>query len=177
VQHIAARMLAEMRSAAAPAVTTGPTWTPELVGQALVEAVRWVQYAAGPVGPAGYATVRLPSPVLSLEDHAAAGWGLPERADDDVPDRPSAARLTPAQVSRHMAVLDWPARYLIPGHEGSARLVGLWAMCKASRRPFNEAARRRGIDRSLAYRYRDKGLSIIAMGLTLDAVPLDPPGR
>lgn len=104
------------------------TWTPDRVGKVLVEALRWAHHAAGRVGASGMVGARLPEAILSLEDHAAAGWGLPEPADDprDLP--PMRVQLSPAQVSRHEAALEWPARYLCPDHVGSARIVGLGAV-------------------------------------------------
>ena len=118
---------------AAPAEISGASdvWTPQLVGEAMVEAMKWVRRTA-PAGPRGMVTASLPVSVLSLEDFLEQGWGLPENADDDEPDeRELILPLTAKQVSRHMAALQWPADYLCPDHIGSARMLGLWAVCKA----------------------------------------------
>jgi len=118
-------------------------------------------------------SARLPEVPLSLDDFAAAGWGLPETADDPDDAPPMRVQLTGAQVTRHLDALEWPARYLAR-YDGSRQMVALWAGCKARRRPFNEAVKARGtVHRSAAYALRDKGLSIIAQGLDLDRVPLD----
>ncbi len=82
--------------------------------------------------------------------------------------------LPPAVVSRHRAALEWPAIYLCPGNVTSARMLGLWAACKAGKRPFDKALEARGgIARAHVYRYRDRGLSLIAQGLVRDRVPVD----
>lgn len=73
------------------------------------------------------------------------GWGIHETADDpnDLPYL--RGQPTPAQISRHEAALQWPTVYLAgPGREGTARMVDLWAACKAYRRPFSAAAKDRG---------------------------------
>lgn len=145
-------------------------WTPQLVGEAMVEAMKWVRRTA-PAGPRGMVTASLPVSVLSLDDFLEQGWGLPENADDDEPDeRNLILPPTAKQVSRHMAALQWPADYLVPTHIGSARMVGLWALCKASRRSFAGAVKARGVHRTAAYALRDRGLSLIAQGLARDEV-------
>ena len=165
--------LSSALSGAAPSVApvSDEGWTPKLVGEALIEAIRWVRRCGGRVGPGGFATARLPEAILSLDDHLAAGWGLPETADE-----PEEARLvirpTPAQIDRHLAALQWPATYLCPANHGSARMVGLWATCKATRQPFARAIDGRGVSRPAAYALRDRGLSLIAQGLDRDGVPL-----
>lgn len=148
-------------------------WTPELVGNALVEAMRWAA-AQGPVGPKGFSYVRLPF-AATLDDHLDEGWGLPEVAGQDEPTegRPLRILLPPAVVSRHRAALEWPARYLCPDHVGSARALGLWVACKATGRSFDGALKARAtIHRSVAYRLRDRGLSLVSMGLARDGVPV-----
>lgn len=100
---------------------------------------------------------------------------VPEVADpEDVP--PMRIRPSAVQVSRHEAALAWPAVYLCPAHHGSARMCGLWATSRAYRRSFDQSLKARGVGRSLAYRLRDRGLSLIAQGLDRDGVPLAPPG-
>lgn len=149
-----------------------PGWTSKLAGEALVAALRWARYAAGPVGPQGFVTARMPEAVLPLEQRLALGWGLPDAAEmDDL--RPMRLRLSAVQISRHTKAMAWPAVYLADA-EGSRHMVSLWAGCKACNLPFNEAVKRRGtIDRSAAYRLRDRGLTLIALGLTRDGVPVE----
>ncbi len=151
-----------------------PQWTPELVGDALVTAMRWAA-SQGPVGPRGYNHVRFAFSA-SLDDHLDEGWGLPEVAGQDEPpeDRPLRLMLPPAVVSRHRAALEWPATYLCPADVGSARALGLWAACKATGRSFDGALKARAtMHRSVAYRLRDKGLSLVSVGLARDGVLVD----
>lgn len=149
------------------------TWTPKLVGERLIEAVRWANYAAGQVGPAG---IRggMPSYAPTWEERLAEGWGIPELAgDEQQPDRRMRVPATPAQITAFEAALTWPAIYLLPDHEGSARIMCVWVRCKAARASFDDAVdRRKTISRATAYRLRDRALSIISQGLDRDRVPL-----
>lgn len=148
-------------------------WSPKTVGEALIEALRWARRTAGRTGPQGYAGMRLPEAVVSMEDRLALGWDAAVEADPDDA-RFMRLQLSAAQVSRHEAVLTWPAVYLVSsGHTGSARMLGLWAASKAYRRSFDQALRSRGVGRSLAYRLRDQGLSLIAQGLDRDRVCME----
>lgn len=152
-------------AAKAPAPKPEDGWTPKLVGEALVDALRWVRYAAGRTGPAGMVSAAMPEAILSAEDRLALGWDAAIEADAE--DRPPLLlRPSAQQVSRHLEALEWPAVYLLPDHKGSARMLGLWAAYKAYRRPFDAAVKERGVHRSMAYQLRDRGLSLIAMGLT-----------
>lgn len=170
----AAAWAAEAMAATSPAGVKPAEdgWTPARAGEALVEALRWARYAAGRVGPAGMVSARLPETLLTEDEHEAMGWGLKESADpDDLP--PMRIHLTPGQVMRHEAALLWPAVYLVGARmQGSARMVGLWAACKAYKRPFSRAIDGRGFSRPAAYALRDKGLSIIAQCLARDQVPV-----
>lgn len=169
----AAELRAEAQFMARPGIPGRiETWTPEKVGERLVEALRWAQHAAGRTGASGVVGMRLPEAILSLEDHLAAGWGIPETADDPNEERPLRVQLSAAQVTALEDVLCWPARYLCPDHAGSARMVGLWAACKARRSSFDRALKaRKTIARATAFRLRDRGLSLIAQRLTRDQVP------
>jgi hypothetical protein len=156
-------------------MTRGDQWTPKLVGERLVAAVRWAQYAAGPTGPAGFRS-NLPAVALSWEDRLAEGWGLPDGPDEEE-ERLAQKRLkiavTPAQITQHLAALEWPATYLLPDRAGDARVLNLWVRCKVLHRPFNEAIdRRKYLTRSAAYRMRDRALSVISVGLDRQGVPL-----
>lgn len=149
------------------------TWTPKLAGERMIAAVRWASYSGGTVGPAA---IRGSMPAFNptLDDHLDEGWGLPEVAGDDTPaDRRLFLNVTAAQISAHEAALGWPSRYLYPDHEGSGRMLCLWLRCKAHRRSFDDAVKRRGlISRATAFRLRDRGLTMISMGLARDRVPL-----
>ena len=170
----AARDVAAWLSTAMPEATRPEAgWTPQRAGEALIEALRWARYAAGRTGPAGMVGMRLPETFLTDEEHAAMGWGLKETAGDPEDMPAMRVQLSARQVSRHEAALQWPADYLLPGHIGSARMLGLWAACKAYRRPFSKAIDGRGVSRPAAYALRDKGLSIISQGLARNRMPVD----
>lgn len=170
-KHTAAPRLSRGATIAAPAA---PSWTPKIVGEQLVEAMRWAA-AQGPVGPRGFNHIRL-NFSATLEEHLAEGWGIPEAAEEEGREEDHRLRLQlpPAVVSRHRAALEWPATYLCPDHVTSARMLGLWAACKAGKRSFDGAIKAKGgIARAHAYRYRDKGLTLISIGLARDGVPVD----
>jgi hypothetical protein len=114
--------------------------------------------------------MRLPEAILTMEDRLALGWGLHEVADPEE-ERPLRVQLSAAQVTALEETLQWPAKYLCPAHEGSARMVGLWAACRARKSSFDGALRaRKTIARATAFRLRDRGLSLIAHGLDRDEV-------
>ena len=162
---------AEMAEIAPPTAATHDGWTPDLVGEALLDAMRWVRRHGGPAGPRGFRSGQpayLPTFEELLED-----FGIPERAGDEEEERDLILPPTPAQVSRHLAALQWPADFLCPAHIGSARMLGLWAICKVSRRSFAGAVKARGVARGIAYQLRDRGLSMISQGLDRDGVPVE----
>lgn len=153
--------------------TSIETWTPKLVSERMVAALRWATYSGGRVGPSGIVG-SMPSFNPSLEDHLEAGWGLPEVAGDEEPEQKRLVlNATAAQITSYEDALHWPARYLYPAHEGSARMLCLWLRCKVLRRPFDDVVKRRGtISRATAFRLRDRGLTIISIGLDRDSVRL-----
>ena len=150
-------------------------WTPKVVGERLIEAVRWAQYAAGPVGP-GQMRGSMPTYAPTWEERLEEGWGLPDGPDQEEAayrDRKLRISASAEQITAHLACLEWPARYLIPSSAGDARVLNLWVRCKVLKRPFNDAIdRRKFLSRGAAYRMRDRALSIISVGLDRDGVPL-----
>lgn len=163
----AAQAMADLAPAEIAHASDG--WTPARAGEALVEALKWARYAAGRTGPASYGGMRLPGMTLTDEEFLELGWGIRESADDPAEAPPMRVQLSARQVSRHEAALQWPAVYLVgAGLQGSARMVGLWAACKAYRRPFAKAIDGRGVSRPAAYALRDRGLSLISQGLARD---------
>lgn len=154
-----------------PRDTHPEVWTPDLVRKALVEAVSWSRQFGGPVGPAGVRST-MPHYRATLEDHLDEGWGLPEVAGDEpsVDGRPVVLPPPPERVSQLLEALGWVGRYLLPDHPGSAQMLQLWLRCKTrgDGRGFDPALRRMGMGRGHAYRLRDRALSRIAQGLTVD---------
>lgn len=147
-------------------------WTPKLVADRLIEAVRWARYNAGRTGPAGVKAAAL-GYLPSDDDFAVEGWGQREKAEEE--EKAPQRRYSPAKVSLLISALDWPGKYLVPADaQTSAEILHLWLRCKVYRRNFEDAieGRARPISRASAYRYRDRALSIIAQGLTNDGVPV-----
>lgn len=145
------------------------TWTPKLVGERLVEAIRWARYNAGPTGPAPVRAAMLAF-LPTQGEHDIEGWGHVERQVDDDP--PSARRqLRPAEISALTAALYWPARYSVIEFPSATRVLNLWLRCKVYRGNFDKVIEtRREFSRATAYRYRDKALAAIAVGLERDRV-------
>lgn len=142
-------------------------WTPELVEDRLIEAVRFAACVAGHTGPAGI-TSAMPIFVPGWEDFLEEGWGLPEPPEEekDAPRRP-----TPAEVTRMIGALHWVADILAPEHPRRARAVNAWIMARAYNLAFSRVIRERGMSRAFAYRLRDQGLSIISQRLAEKGVP------
>ena len=144
-------------------------WTPKLVGERLIEAVRWARYHAGPTGPASVRAL-MPTYLPTLEDRELEGWGDPESAEIEE-DRPRRRPLSPAKISAMLEALYWPAKYAVEGFPGSARVLNLWLRCKVYRGNFDKTVQHRGeLSRASAYRMRDRALAAIAIGLTNDGV-------
>lgn len=154
--------------------TPDDVWTPARVKDTLSEAISWARRYAGPVGPAPVRS-SMPSYKPSLDDHLAEGWGIPESAgDDDDWLAPVELPIDPLRADLLMQSLTWVGVYLInAGHPATGEMVSLWLAHTVSRnnRGFEAALRRRGVSRGHAYRMRDRGLSLIAQGLTSDGVP------
>jgi len=146
-------------------------WTPKLVGERLIEAVRWARYAAGATGPAGIGGAMMPLYLPTIEERIENDW-LDPPADEEPP--PVRRQYSPAQVSAMEAALYWPSRYAVPGLPTSARILNLWLRCKVYRgSKFGDVIERRGeMSRASAYRMRDRALSAIAQGLMRDGVPV-----
>lgn len=148
------------------------SWTPRLVRDRMVEAVRWARYNVGLTGPSQIRST-MPAFVASLEDHLEEGWGFPELAADNGPDeKVIRINLPPKKVQQLIDALEWCAKYLAADHPGSARMLNLWVRCRVYKADFNRNIEARGISRAHAYRLRDRGLSVIAQGLDADRVPL-----
>ena len=140
-------------------------WTPKAVGEELTEAVRWAIRAGGRVGPAGIKS-GMPSLMMDDFDRLAEQWDLTR----DLEAKPMRRMYSPAEVSRAERILLWPMTYLSE-HPRQARALSFWVLCKA--RPkvrYSAALDAVGVSRATAYRQRDRGLSLIAQGLTADGI-------
>jgi len=140
-------------------------WTPQLVADELLTAIKWANRASGRVGPAGFKST-FASLVLASDEFD--GW--PPIVDPDDPPR-NRRSYTPQQVSRMERVLEWQMRYLRDHGDGPARVLRTYIRARATPKfTFGEAMKRRGWSRATAYRGRDKALATIAMGLTADGI-------
>lgn len=95
--------------------------------------------------------------------------------DEEVEARKKKLRIatTPAQVTAYLAALEWPALYLVPDRAGDARVLNLWVRCRVYSLSFSEAVdRRQYLSRAMAYRMRDRALSVISVALDRDGVSL-----
>ncbi|WEX77976.1 hypothetical protein PYH37_002820 [Sinorhizobium numidicum] len=140
-------------------------WTPKLVGDELLEAVRWANRSAGPIGPARVRSA-MPDLAMILTDRDFEGW-------PPIPDLeawPMRRAIPPARVSQLERALWWQARYLAD-QSGPARVLKHWVRARLTKgMTFGQAIERRGWSRPTAYRARDRALAIIAMGLTDDDI-------
>ena len=140
-------------------------WTPQIVADELLAAIKWANRAAGRVGPRGFHST-FASLVLASDEFS--GW--PPVVDPDDPPR-NRRSYTPHQVSRMERVLEWQLRYLRDQGDGPARVLRTFVRARVTPRfSFDKACQLRGWSRATAYRARDKALSTIAMGLTADGV-------
>lgn len=146
------------------------TWTPELVRDRMIEAVRWARYNAGPTGPAQIRSL-MPHYEPTLEDHLAEGWGLPEKAEGvEEAEKVMRIRLSPERVDQMIWVLDWCRLYLAKDRPGDAVMLNLWLRCRVYKSNFDNALKARGfaLSRRHAYRMRDRALSHISQRLDME---------
>jgi len=142
-------------------------WTPKLVRDRMVEAVRWARYNVGPTGPSGIRSA-MPSYTPSLDDHLTEGWGLPERAEGvELEDKVVRIALPPDRIDALVWALDWCRLYLAKDHPGDAVILNLWLRCRVYRGNFEVALKARGFpaSRRHADRMKDRALSIISQKL------------
>lgn len=158
---------------AAPSPNELPdVWTPRLVRERLVEALRWARHTGRPVGPPPVRST-MPAYKATLEDHLDEGWGLPEVADDE--SEIEEARILRLSISAERAqayieALGWVATYVAPTHPTSARVLNTWLRCRVYNNTdaFLRHCVQMGVSRGHAYRLRNRALRMIAQGLDRD---------
>lgn len=158
-----------------PASSRVPTWTARLVGEILVEALRWQRRHGGLAGPRGYARVGGLAFVPTVADHAREGWGLPEVAGE-VEDEPRLHPLDAVSAERQRLfrrALEWQVEHL-KDTTADAVILGAWLCAKVDGEPFPSVLRRHGVSfaRGHAYRVRDRALGRIASALEWSREPL-----
>ncbi len=149
-------------------------WTPKIVGDCLIDAIRWAQRSGGSIGPAGFRN-GMPDPALSSDERALEEWPSMFELGEFEPPKPARRSLSPAKVSQMERVLVWPMKYLQNfGPETdpvSWQVFHAWIYSKLTKGVnFDETCKQRGWSRATAYRLRDRTLSIIAQGLTAEGI-------
>jgi hypothetical protein len=136
-------------------------WTPKLVGEELLEAVKWANRVGGPIGPARLKSSMPELAMISL-DRDFEGWPPISSLEP----QPMRRIVLPSRVSQFERILWWQADFL-KAEPGAARVLKHWMRAKLTvGMTFGEAIKRRGWSRPTAYRARDKALATIGMGLT-----------
>lgn len=136
-------------------------WTPQRVGEELVQALRWCAKSGGRVGPAGFGS-GMPAIIMDDFDRLAEQWPLIR----DLEAEPFRRQLSPAEVSRMERVLLWQLEYL-GGRAKHQAALNIWLLTKIKRGlSYGDAIKAAGLSRATAYRQRDRALSIIAQALT-----------
>lgn len=151
-----------------------PGWTPSLVGEVLVDTLRWAAASAGRVGPSGFVTAQSLQQYRATEaDFAKEGWGLPEVPGDDEPWlEPVRLHYTLDQIRLFQRAIHWQYCYLYPDYQEVGRVLGVWLRTRARKGAFDRQVAALGYSKRHCYRMRDRGLSLIARGLHRDGVPM-----
>lgn len=153
-------------------------WSPDQVAARLIESVRVMQRHAGRVGPRGYTPawgIEVAAEELSTGEKAKM---IPEGELDAYEQRLAAERnrylmgASQQEMSRAEEAMFWPQRYLAQ-HEGALRVLRAYIVCRALRKRFGATCKRRGWSRATAYRMRDRGLAVIALGLARDMIRIN----
>ena len=160
-----------------PDIEADGLWTRAAVEGRLVEAARVIHRTAGRVGPRGYT----PAWGIEVEAEALATGekvGMLQAGELGAYEARLAAErnryvmgVSQEEMTRVEEAMLWPMRYL-EAYEAPRRALKLFLSCRAQRRRFGSACRARGWSRATAYRARDRALTLIAIGLTKDRVPV-----
>jgi len=150
-------------------------WTPKIVGDYLIDAIKWAQRSGGSVGPAGFRN-GMPDPALSSEERALEEWpSMFEIEEFDPPKAPTRRSLSPAKVSQMERILVWPMKYLsgfnAKDDPVSWEVFHAWIRSKITKGvSFEEICKEKEWSRATAYRLRDRTLGMIATGLTAEGI-------
>lgn len=148
-------------------------WTPAMVDDRIVDAVRLVHQVGGPVGPKvfgrGWPQVAKVFEALNEFDLVELD-SLPNDPEDARPSRP---RISAKRVSEMEAALYWPAQYLAT-HQGCRNVFNLWLRCKAHRKNFRKACSKAGWSEATSKRRRWQASMLIASGLMRDGAESPP---
>lgn len=146
-------------------IPTDQLWTKDFVQQRLVEAAKLIERTSGRVTPKEFGS-SMPNYTYDWGDLL----GQAQNATLNKGNRITIGASSRA-VTRYEQAIRWPLTYL-ERHEGMRRVLMLFLRCRAFRIPFTVALKRKGWNKATCYRLRDKALTIIAIGLINDRVPL-----
>lgn len=139
-------------------------WSPDLVSERLVMAVKLCARTVSRPGPSASAA---PWPAYAQE------WGdlLAQIETNELGKGGNRVRLgaTSRQITLMEEAIRWPGLYL-SGWPGPLRCLNMFLFAKAHRVKFNSVCKRKGIPLSTAKHGRAKAISIIAQGLQNDGI-------
>lgn len=144
-----------------------PVWTPDIVGETLIDAARWCLLTAGRTGPARVKSL-MPDLDMSMADRLAEGWSSVVGEDQE---RRLRRAYAAGQISQLEQAIRWPIEYL-DAEPGARRVLQLWLRCKVTKLRFDAEVKAKKWSRATAYRQRDRALSAISMGLDRDRITL-----
>lgn len=149
-----------------PDIPIEQLWTSDAVRGRLVEAAKLIERTGGRVAPKGYGTTM---PEYSYD------WGdlLAQTEGATLLKGRNMIRIGASSqaMTRAEEAMVWPMRYLEEA-DGPRRALRLFLRCRAKRERFGLACKKKGWSRVTAWRARDRALTIIAIGLIRDRVPL-----
>lgn len=149
-----------------PDIPTDQLWTGAQVQARLIEAARLIERTVGRVTPKQFGN-SMPNYTYDWGDL----MGQVETATLLTGGNRITIGATSRAVTRCEEAMRWPLTYL-NDHEGMRRVLHLFLRCRASRVPFSVALKRKGWNKATCYRLRDRALTVIAIGLIRDRVPL-----
>lgn len=149
------------------------TWTPDLVRDVLLDALRWIRRHGGPAGGRGFVGAKLDFRPTD-KDHEREGWGLPEVAGDveEAKVHPM-DMVSPERQRLFRRALFWQLDHL-RDHTADAAVLAAWLASRVGGARFEAEMETRGIKlaRNTAYRMRDRALGRIASALEWRGEPL-----
>lgn len=158
-----------------PPSGTPVTWTPDLVRDVLLDALRWVRRHGGPAGGRGFVTAKGLIFIPSDKDRAKEGWGLPEVSGDveEAPEVHPMDLVSPERQRLFRRALFWQVDHLRE-HTADAAVLAAWLAARVNGVKVEAELEARGIRlaRNTAYRVRDRALGRIASALEWTGVPL-----
>ena len=126
---------------------SGPpvTWTPDLVRDVLLDALRWVRRHGGPAGGRGFVAAKLDFRPTE-KDHAREGWGLPEVAGDveEAPEVHPMDMVSPERQRLFRRALFWQVDHLRE-HTADAAVLAAWLASRVGGQKFEAELEARGI--------------------------------